>query len=997
MNNTYKLILFLFSTFSINKAFAQEFQYKAFTVIDGLPSNYIYRALEDNNGYLWIATDAGVARFDGQSFQIFTTDNGLPDNEVLSIFKETNGRIWVNCFKQKPAYFDETANRFINANENSLLNKIKEGTSEMSFFPIKKGGMIFVNEKGVSIIRDVKKQKEIEYVDQYKLPIQETSSGIRFEQGYEKLHDKSKLNQLRLYVYVNKKIVDSANLPHYFFGEKIARAVDEDILYFFMYDRQKLYKISQFQAFPLKYKIDSISIPETFNNYQFTPTNIALLSNSGKIFEYAKKSLELKNIFSGDFTSNSIYNDKNGNYWISTIDRGLLLYKRTHIKNIEFPKDFTSRFFMSVMKTNKKTLMAGNIYGQICEITSTKIKIYNTGFSGKIGRVRKLIEHNNQIYSFSEVGVFKNARIPLENERKSDYLYSKTAIGFNDSIIISGHTSSLYQINTKTNQTKSLDGLKKRITALVKKNSNEIYFGSTDGLYKYNYSENKTTPLNNKKNILNERITGICFSNDELGWIATGGSGVAVIKNDSVITVINNSKGIISNATKCITTGLPGQIWIGSSNGISRISYKYKEGKLKYSINNMSTQDGLSNNIINELLFKDDSIYAATSDGLSIVPANIVFRPINTPVLIQKISINQKDTSIYDTYQLGHQQRNIQLKLAGIDLTGHHHHLEYKLDNSQSWKSLNSNNLTLELNHGKHILQIRSVDINGYRSNQIKSLVFNIQYPLWKTFWFWLLVALILQIILILLNNKFQKKKRDNKIALEYANLQTAALEQQSFTSLMNPHFIFNALNSIQHYINLQDRKSANRYLTSFASLIRKNFEAVQQYFIPLEQEIENSKIYLRLEKMRFNEKIDFDITLDETIDTENIMVPTMMLQPLLENAILHGLVPSELPGKLHLFITQEDSILNIVIEDNGIGFKNSLANKKETHHFSSGIKLIQKRISALKNFTNQNLTIQFSPISDNEINPGNRTRISIPINLYENWTKNRPVNESTD
>ncbi|MBC7651938.1 MAG: hypothetical protein H7101_09320, partial [Deinococcales bacterium] len=98
---------------------AQQPNYTAFTVNDGLPSNYIYRAVEDNNGFLWVATDAGIARFDGKHFQVFTTQHGLPDNEVLAIVKENNGRIWVNCFKQSPAYFDEVQNRFINANEDT--------------------------------------------------------------------------------------------------------------------------------------------------------------------------------------------------------------------------------------------------------------------------------------------------------------------------------------------------------------------------------------------------------------------------------------------------------------------------------------------------------------------------------------------------------------------------------------------------------------------------------------------------------------------------------------------------------------------------------------------------------------------------------------------------------------------------------------------------------------------------------------------------------------
>src|ERR1700733_9869898 len=113
-------LLALFISFACT---AQQPKYTAYTVNDGLPSNNVYRCIEDNKGFLWVATDAGIARFDGKHFQVFTTKDGLPDNEVLAVVKENNGRIWVNCFKQKPAWFDEVKNRFINAKEDSSLAK----------------------------------------------------------------------------------------------------------------------------------------------------------------------------------------------------------------------------------------------------------------------------------------------------------------------------------------------------------------------------------------------------------------------------------------------------------------------------------------------------------------------------------------------------------------------------------------------------------------------------------------------------------------------------------------------------------------------------------------------------------------------------------------------------------------------------------------------------------------------------------------------------------
>jgi hypothetical protein len=176
------------------------------------------------------------------------------------------------------------------------------------------------------------------------------------------------------------------------------------------------------------------------------------------------------------------------------------------------------------------------------------------------------------------------------------------------------------------------------------------------------------------------------------------------------------------------------------------------------------------------------------------------------------------------------------MQFAGIELSGHFKNLQYSLDENGKWTNLDENTLTVQLNSGTHIVKVRAVDVNGNISDKILKIGFDVTTPFWNAIWFWAVIAIILQSIIIYLINLRQKKRKEAKLAKKNAGVQIASLEQQAFTSLMNPHFMFNALNSIQHYINVQDRQNANRYLSDFASLIRKNFEAAQQSFIPLEQ-----------------------------------------------------------------------------------------------------------------------------------------------------------------
>ena len=197
-------------------------------------------------------------------------------------------------------------------------------------------------------------------------------------------------------------------------------------------------------------------------------------------------------------------------------------------------------------------------------------------------------------------------------------------------------------------------------------------------------------------------------------------------------------------------------------------------------------------------------------------------------------------------------------------------------------------------------------------------------------------------------------------------------LEQQALQAMMNPHFVFNVMNSIQHYINTKDTSSANKILTGFARLIRKNLDICTKSFISIEEEIEYLSLYLSLEKKRFGEKFNYTITVAGDIDQDETMIPSMILQPYIENAIWHGLMPKEEGGKIEIIIGHIDSgELLIRIIDDGIGIENALRDKKDKHE-SKGMSLTQERI----NLINQ---IEAYPIQITYIQNGNSgTTISI-------------------
>lgn len=206
-------------------------------------------------------------------------------------------------------------------------------------------------------------------------------------------------------------------------------------------------------------------------------------------------------------------------------------------------------------------------------------------------------------------------------------------------------------------------------------------------------------------------------------------------------------------------------------------------------------------------------------------------------------------------------------------------------------------------------------------------------------------------------------KKKNKKIAL------------QSLRREMNPHFIFNSLNSVNQFIAQNKELEANKYLTSYSQLMRKMMESSNDDFIPLSFELEQIKKYLELEHMRFPDKFDFTVSVDETIDTDRVQIPNMLIQPNLENAIWHGLRYKDEKGHLNVSISRKGKDIEIIIQDDGIGLRKSqeIKTKNQKIHQSRGLKNVEERIQLLNHLYHKNIRFE---ISENQIG----TRVTLVV-----------------
>jgi hypothetical protein len=349
-------------------------------------------------------------------------------------------------------------------------------------------------------------------------------------------------------------------------------------------------------------------------------------------------------------------------------------------------------------------------------------------------------------------------------------------------------------------------------------------------------------------------------------------------------------------------------------------------------------------------MFIDDRYaYFATNAGLVYFSANkrsaageppkvFITSIVNDKV---KLPLNQNN------HIISPRNNTLTFQYSAIDFQNKNVTYKYRLKADANWTETKNRRLEFSsLEPGKYSFELSARSNNSGWSPAAR-IDFVLEKYFWQTWWFLLGIISLLGISLYkaaLSVTKRQKNKVQEQLLLKNKILM---LEQRALQAMMNPHFVFNVMNSIQHYINTKDPASANKILTGFAKLIRKNLEICTKSFITLEEELEYLTLYLSLEKKRFGEKLNYSITVDERIDKEETLIPSMILQPYVENAIWHGIMPKETGGNIDIEIALDNSRLSIRIIDDGVGIENSIKEKTYQHQ-SKGMELTRERINLL-------------------------------------------------
>ncbi len=977
------LCLFLFISVT---CFSQQYYYKNYTTKDGLPSNEVYYVLQDSKGYMWFATNYGVSRFDGYTFTNFDSQNGLPDNTVFEIFEDYKGRIWfVSSSAKLSYYYNDSIHLYWN--NDIFLKTIKEvPVITNKTFNVDEEDNVYLgfNFQGIWKISKEGKVTKKNPIIKKNLPnclLIDIEKDKTFLDYYYKLDGEGKG-----LVKKDGNVFDFELIPQKKTGKKLVIISLTKQLFFS--DYAFIYYISD-STYILKKNLNEMII-----SMNIIENNLWVGTYLGGFYCFKNGDITKEpdvRFFSGKAGSNVII-DKEGGYWFSTLTNGVYYLPSIKIRSLSSNENFNENSINMVALGDNDIICASNTNNSMFFVKNDKIRkqlfIQNKFpfLSICYDKPENTLWYGTNFFVSSyKNGISKGfdscyVKSEFVNQNKQAYTTYEIVKGSDKNIWIATQIGLLTIKNDSLFHYKAKSEIFRIFTLQEDKNS-EFWLGCNDGLYKFVKGE--YIYYGNKNPLLKNRITFIkkC-AYDNCVWIATKGAGILIMKGDSV-KQIRAKDGLLSNYIKHLFID-KNIIWASSTNGLNKIIIT-QNAKNPYRIEQYTQLDGLYSSDVNGVVVNNDTVYVATNDGLSFFNSKKVgINSIPPPVYITKVKIMNKDTSVLDTYTLPYNKNFIEINFVGLSYrTAGNITYKYRLTGvNDDWVITKIPQILYPiLSPGEYKFEVVAMNKDGIYSTTPAVILFIIKPPFWNTFWFYGLCVLLFAIILrMFFYYRIKNIKKRNSLKLELNKYMQQALCQQ-----MNPHFIFNSINSIHKFILENDKDLSSYYLSKFSSLMRQTMENSMKDTISLREEMDTLKLYLDLEQLRFNRSFDFEIQLNEDMDVGLIEIPPFLFQPYVENSIWHGLMnKKDERGKIDIKFSIEGGLLICSITDNGIGREKAhelKANSTKVHK-SYGTSITEKRISALFSLINIESGVKYEDLTDERGKAiGTRVIIKIAIN----------------
>lgn len=965
----YRIFCSISLVLSVNLVFAK-FPIQIVSQSNGLLSNNIKSVFKSSKDLTWIATDNGVSVYDGIQIKNYTVRHGLSNNNCWSIVEDKNKTIWIGTYGGGLSYFEE--GKFHQFTDNHLLSNTyvrKLFVRDHYLYVGTESGLSIINLETKKIVPLQYKSGEIQIMDffnyQDKLFVVSFAKGV-FKLKNGSLKEVNKVNKLNLF----SVLLD---------GETLYFGLDGNIK-----PRKSIAKIAvndflsgknNFQFFGGSVVWDLV---KTKNDIFVASWGVSL--QSGGLFQFTKDIPVLENKFSEKVSKNIqclSYDQRTNVLYAGSTDQGLFIIDLD--KNVlRFGREYF--LFFNTNKTGIHTTCTKSkfLHGEF-ELTKTEfcdyLSTYKNSEKGKkqieltkkyrnynlvddnlnsLFEIKSCVLENDTFYLNTTLGIFA---IVFENERLkiNDYFpFSASTIFVDEGKLLFqtpyGSFKSHVLRNNKKCNVVGYDLSNKnnpRDVFKIFRLEGEVYlFSRFNGVFKYEHDEFhhvfKNTNLDNKEFIVAKKVA-------EKEAILVNREGTifsfSKLNNDVQLEEVLNLEHLHGDVVFDVYQK-DSLLFIATNFGLNVFQLSNRRRYF------LDEEHGLHAKEIKRIDAFGDSILIFTHKGLFTLKSSFVTKEHDCgdfnleAVLLNEKAIEWKSGEIIE---IGQSHTNLKLILStnGVKYPSKLHYM-YSINGADKftseWKRLTGNNSVIIpfIPNGRSEIIFKTNNLFTASEHEYKFLTLNKAVPFYESKLFYIFLALLFSAfgyILIKKRFKLLYRRQKEKSLLE-KRLEEAKME--ALTSQMSPHFIFNSLNSIQNFVLKNDIQNSVQYINSFSQLIRQTLNYSSKKHITLKQEIDYLDLYVKIQNLRFGNKIQFRKNINPTIDLDEAVIPPLLLQPIIENCFEHAFDYHFENPIIELGVSASESQIVIYIMDNGSGF-NDLQNTD-----SKGLKLVEKRIKIL-------------------------------------------------
>lgn len=1003
--------LFLFSVLAA-KASAQAVYSEVFDLEKGLPTSEIQAVHQDELGYLWLATPSGLLRYDGYVFHHYTRADGLAGDDIRQIYEDKKNRFWLLSAASGLTVWQNSS--FAPHRLSAPLQALAKGR-EVASFDIDAGDTLWLAL-----------QQQPPFAPDYRLYFAAEKDSIW--QAYDSINLQANAPLSAMYLYNISKSLLRQPRPFLLgaaaenkanprpIGLNLATAKTDFLPLTNSGDchcawhQANLYCINQ-KYWAVFSRLGELLQADSFRQETLPKIADFYIDHAGQAWAATAEGAYLwagaklgdvklgeppSRYFSG-YDVRQIRQDREGNYWLATWGDGLIFMPYLHIQ-VQAVSPYVHQNHILSLLYSPPFVQALSGVGMVYKLTPQTVLPTYYNQSATAARAWWQDSERQQIH----IG---NGRSIEEATGNAAWAWWKpeggdinarafAALDKNTLFVAANYGFMRVDMLTHQRQWQSSQiGFNQLVNDILVWQQDSVFLATASGLYLY-LPQSQTINLADTSAAARTPIRQLHRFDNTL-ILATAGEGIwykDIEKSAQNWAQISTNTGLSSNFVRKVYAkndkAKNSNIWwVATNRGLDKIAWPSATNlSTPKEIINYSHRNGLPNSSINDILQTDEGrLWLATDAGIvSFMPQQLEQAAAQKapPVHISHIAVNGQERLLSDSLNMDYWQNNIQIQYLGIHFRERGRLLyRYRLDGlDTNWIESQERNIQYtNLPAGDYVFWV-STQANdaSWHPNPAK-IKFTIRPPFWKTNSFLAAAAGSSFFLLLFFIWQFRRRNRIQR--------QLWASKQNALHAQMNPHFIFNAMNSILYFVRQNDKRQATAFLASFSSLIRRILDNSKQSLISLSEEVDTLQRYLELEKLRLSNPSDnFKIEVAPDIDTELWKLPPMLIQPLIENSIMHGLLPKT-EGERRLLVSMQvvRKKLCITVEDNGIGRKaaGEIRSRRNITHTSYGAENISQRLKLLNQIYKKAISIEIQDLFDaDKVAAGTKIIVWIPLGL---------------